>query len=55
MPDLAELFRDRRRLGAIVAFAHERGLPVVVDAAHAPHFHFCSGLPMAPRMSAPTT
>lgn len=34
-------------LGEIVALAHARGLPVVVDAAHAPHFHFCSGLPIA--------
>jgi arginine/lysine/ornithine decarboxylase len=34
-------------LGEIVALAHERGLPVVVDAAHAPHFHFCHGLPIA--------
>ena len=32
-------------LGAIIAMAHERGLPVVVDGAHAPHFHFCNGLP----------
>ena len=32
-------------LAEIVALAHERGLPVVVDAAHAPHFHFCHGLP----------
>ncbi|MGH9632350.1 MAG: aminotransferase class I/II-fold pyridoxal phosphate-dependent enzyme, partial [Bryobacteraceae bacterium] len=32
-------------LAEIVALAHERGLPVVVDAAHAPHFHFCEGLP----------
>ena len=32
-------------LAEIVSFAHERGLPVVVDAAHAPHFHFCKSLP----------
>lgn len=32
-------------LGAIIALAHDRGLPVVVDAAHAPHFHFCGDLP----------
>jgi arginine decarboxylase len=32
---------------AIVRAAHARGLPVVVDAAHAPHFHFCRGLPTA--------
>jgi arginine/lysine/ornithine decarboxylase len=32
-------------LDAIIAVAHERGLPVVVDGAHAPHFHFCRGLP----------
>ena len=24
---------------------HDRGIPVVVDAAHAPHFHFCDLLP----------
>ena len=30
---------------AIVRGAHARGLPVVVDAAHAPHFHFCRALP----------
>jgi arginine/lysine/ornithine decarboxylase len=34
-------------LEAIVRVAHERGLPVVVDAAHAPHFHFCRALPTA--------
>ena len=32
---------------AIIALAHERGLPVVVDAAHAPHFHFSAALPTA--------
>lgn len=32
-------------IGPIIALAHERGLPVVVDAAHAPHFHFCKELP----------
>ena len=32
-------------LGPIIALAHERGLPVVVDAAHAPHFHFCEAMP----------
>ncbi|MGH9350481.1 MAG: aminotransferase class I/II-fold pyridoxal phosphate-dependent enzyme [Vicinamibacterales bacterium] len=32
-------------LARIVNLAHERGLPVVVDAAHAPHFHFCRALP----------
>jgi arginine decarboxylase len=32
---------------AIVRAAQTRGLPVVVDAAHAPHFHFCRGLPTA--------
>ena len=34
-------------LAAIVALAHDRGLPVVVDAAHAPHFHFSDALPTA--------
>jgi ornithine decarboxylase len=34
-------------LAAIVSLAHERGLPVVVDAAHAPHFHFSEALPDA--------
>ena len=29
----------------IIRLAHEQGLPVVVDAAHAPHFHFCKELP----------
>ncbi len=28
-----------------IAVAHDQGLPVVVDAAHAPHFRFCRGLP----------
>ena len=32
-------------LGAIISLARQRGLPVVVDAAHAPHFHFCAELP----------
>lgn len=32
-------------LAEIVAYAQGQGLPVVVDAAHAPHFHFCQGLP----------
>jgi arginine decarboxylase len=32
-------------LAPIIALAQERGLPVVVDAAHAPHFHFCRALP----------
>ncbi len=32
-------------LAEIVDLAHRQGLPVVVDAAHAPHFHFCSALP----------
>ena len=32
-------------IGPIIALAHERGLPVVVDAAHAPHFHFCEAMP----------
>ena len=32
-------------LAAIIDIAHDRGLPVVVDAAHAPHFHFCHALP----------
>jgi arginine decarboxylase len=32
---------------AIIRAAHARGLPVVVDAAHAPHFHFCRALPIA--------
>lgn len=34
-------------LADIIPLAHERGLPVVVDAAHAPHFHFCGRLPDA--------
>jgi ornithine decarboxylase len=32
-------------VGEIISAAHRRGIPVVVDAAHAPHFHFCSALP----------
>ena len=32
-------------IGEIISAGHRRGLPVVVDAAHAPHFHFCSALP----------
>ena len=32
-------------IDALVAEAHQRGLPVVVDAAHAPHFRFCDLLP----------
>ena len=32
-------------LAAIVRRARTRSIPVVVDAAHAPHFHFCSALP----------
>jgi arginine decarboxylase len=34
-------------LPEIIRHAHERGIPVVVDAAHAPHFHFCNALPSA--------
>jgi ornithine decarboxylase len=34
-------------LGPIIECARQRGLPVVVDAAHAPHFHFCSRMPDA--------
>lgn len=32
-------------VAAIIASAHGRGIPVVVDAAHAPHFRFCEALP----------
>lgn len=32
-------------LGDIIAVAHQYGIPVVVDAAHSPHYHFCNGLP----------
>jgi len=32
-------------LAEIISLAHARGVPVVVDAAHAPHFHFCKALP----------
>lgn len=32
-------------LAEIISVAHARGVPVVVDAAHAPHFHFCRDLP----------
>ena len=35
------------QLGDVIATAHARRLPVVVDAAHAPHFHFCDALPPA--------
>ncbi|MFC1491633.1 aminotransferase class I/II-fold pyridoxal phosphate-dependent enzyme [Nitrospinota bacterium] len=33
------------QVSEIIVLAHERGCPVVVDAAHAPHFHFCKILP----------
>jgi len=33
-------------IAGIIERAHARGIPVVVDAAHAPHFHFCSALPV---------
>ena len=32
-------------LAEIIRLTHARGIPIVVDAAHAPHFHFCSYLP----------
>lgn len=32
-------------LGEIISVAHQHGIPVVVDAAHSPHYHFCSALP----------
>jgi arginine decarboxylase len=32
-------------LGPIIQTCRERGLTVVVDAAHAPHYHFCRDLP----------
>lgn len=32
-------------LAEIISLTHARGIPIVVDAAHAPHFHFCSHLP----------
>ncbi len=32
-------------LREIIALAHQHGIPVVVDAAHAPHYHFCRALP----------
>jgi arginine/lysine/ornithine decarboxylase len=32
-------------LEEIVRLAHGRNVPVIVDAAHAPHFHFCRDLP----------
>ncbi len=32
-------------LEQIIAFAHERGVTVIVDAAHGPHLHFCDALP----------
>jgi ornithine decarboxylase len=34
-------------LGEIIAAVRQRGIPVVVDAAHGPHFHFCRALPAA--------
>jgi len=33
-------------IAGIIERAHARAIPVVVDAAHAPHFHFCSALPV---------
>ena len=33
-------------IAAIIERAHARAIPVVVDAAHAPHFHFCAALPV---------
>ena len=33
-------------IAGIIELAHARGIPVVVDAAHAPHFHFCAALPV---------
>jgi len=32
-------------LDEIIRLAHGRNIPVIVDAAHAPHFHFCKDLP----------
>ena len=32
-------------LEEIIRLAHGRNVPVIVDAAHAPHFHFCKDLP----------
>ena len=32
-------------IAGIIERAHARAIPVVVDAAHAPHFHFCTALP----------
>ncbi|HXW05376.1 MAG TPA: beta-eliminating lyase-related protein [Vicinamibacterales bacterium] len=32
-------------LGDIIGLARARGIPVIVDGAHAPHFHFCDDLP----------
>jgi arginine/lysine/ornithine decarboxylase len=40
-------------IARIIDRAHARAIPVVVDAAHAPHFHFCTALPVAPRISEP--
>jgi len=34
-------------LREIVQLAHARGLRVIVDAAHGPHFHFCGKMPVA--------
>jgi arginine decarboxylase len=33
-------------IARIIDRAHARAIPVVVDAAHAPHFHFCTALPV---------
>ena len=33
-------------IAGIIELAHARAIPVVVDAAHAPHFHFCAALPV---------
>ncbi len=33
-------------IAPIIALARTMGIPVVVDAAHAPHFHFCDALPV---------
>lgn len=35
------------QIAEIITLAHERHISVIVDAAHAPHFHFCDALPGA--------